>query len=197
MSATAADVPTRPTRSMTRAGHFEAPPSVFGPSRSPSPSDGAPAPEENVLASADSTTALYSTAVAGGPVPREHGLTADASGVSSMLSEPTPLTSDVDFGLTHRENDGKGGSLTPVDNKNARSHRERSSSATSSHESNNIVEIKVPATVVGDKSIIDRATAEMSYEELLTLSRRLLTLAPNGETMVRRSLFLGRRLQMS
>ncbi|KAJ7826683.1 hypothetical protein B0H14DRAFT_3722252 [Mycena olivaceomarginata] len=39
-------------------------------------------------------------------------------------------------------------------------------------------------TVAGDKSIIDRATAEMSYEELLTLSRRLLTLAPNGESMV-------------
>ncbi|KAJ7331562.1 hypothetical protein DFH08DRAFT_1021725 [Mycena albidolilacea] len=184
MSATAADIPTRPTRSATRAGHFEAPPRVFGPSRSPSPSDGSPAPEENVLASADSTTALYSTAVAGEPVPSEHGLTVDASGVSSVLSEPTPLTSDVDFGQTHRDDDGKQGSWTPVDNKNARSHRERSSSTTSSHKSNSIVDIKVPTTVVGGKSIIDRATAEMSYEELLALSRRLLTLAPNGESMV-------------
>ncbi|KAJ7321387.1 hypothetical protein DFH08DRAFT_941992 [Mycena albidolilacea] len=118
VSATAADIPTHPTCSTTCAGHFEAPPHVFGPLCLPSPSDGTPVPEENVLASTDSTTALYSTAVAAEPVPREHGLTVDASGISSLLSEPASLTSDVDFGQTHRDNDGKQGSWTPVNNKN-------------------------------------------------------------------------------
>ncbi|KAJ7927783.1 hypothetical protein B0H13DRAFT_1861034 [Mycena leptocephala] len=166
------------TRAATRAGLFEAPPPVFGPAEAPSESTSGSEHGDHGNTSPRAT--LYSTVVTGGPVPLEHGTPPSVSDAGLSFSELAPLGGDADFGTSGPNVERGDGGWTPVSRKTARSHRERSASGGSNHTANRIPLPTSPTLILSSPSTVERATAEMSREQLLVIAQRYQSMADNA-----------------
>ncbi|KAJ7897697.1 hypothetical protein B0H14DRAFT_3425066 [Mycena olivaceomarginata] len=138
------------TRAATRAGLYDAPAPIYGPSVTSSPTDDVRGSIEDGRNSPHPIATLYST-------------------VGSRLSRPAPLRRGADFGLAVIENQQDDGDWIPVTCSTARTHRPHSALGGSIPRKNTVA---VPTAQASTPSTVVHVTNEMNREDYEALARR-------------------------
>ncbi|KAJ7829602.1 hypothetical protein B0H14DRAFT_3465564 [Mycena olivaceomarginata] len=145
------------TRAATRAGLYDAPAPIYGPSATSSPTDDVRGSTEDGRNSPHPIATLYSTVVTGGPVPLERGISPSVSDARLSSIEPAPLRGGADFCPAVVENQHDDGDWIPVT-------------------------LAVPTAQASTPSTVVRATNEMSREDYEALARRYQAMANDARS---------------
>ncbi|KAJ7302843.1 hypothetical protein DFH08DRAFT_945523 [Mycena albidolilacea] len=167
------------TRAATRAGLYDAPAPIYGPSATSSPTDDVRGSIEDGRNSPHPIATLYSTVVTGGPVPLERGISPSVSDARLSSIEPAPLRGGADFGPAVVENQQDDGDWIPVTRSTARTHRPHSALGGSIPRQNTVA---VPTAQASTPSTVVRATNEMSREDYEALARRYQAMADDARS---------------
>ncbi|KAJ7828765.1 hypothetical protein B0H14DRAFT_3718466 [Mycena olivaceomarginata] len=148
------------TRAATRAGLYDAPAPIYGPSATSSPTDDVRGSIEDGRNSPHPIATLPSVS--------------DAR-LSSI--EPAPLRGGADFGPAVVENQQDDGDWIPVTRSTARTHRPHSALGGSIPRQNTVA---VPTAQASTPSTVVRATNEMSRKDYEALARRYQAMADDA-----------------